>query len=142
MYGAKNTHDLLESVGSGIGSRFGTIADDNSIWDTRTAPRSLSGNSSGVFAWLTRHARKLAHTILWNIYLFYKEWHDRNSKSEMKEWEEEHLFPNHMGIFGLNTKIQANNITPRIISVVLCLTYIPVSSYLSSYKMKRLFSNC
>lgn len=29
-------------------SNFGTIADESSIWDARTAPISCSGNSSGV----------------------------------------------------------------------------------------------
>jgi len=36
-------------------SRFGTIAEESSICETRTAPISLSGCSSAVFACKTKH---------------------------------------------------------------------------------------
>lgn len=36
-------------------SRFGTIAEESSICETRTAPISLSGSSSAVFACKTEH---------------------------------------------------------------------------------------
>lgn len=41
---------LEEEVGDDLELRFGSIAEDNSTWETRTALRSLSGNSSAVFA--------------------------------------------------------------------------------------------
>lgn len=44
------TNDLVSHEGSGSGSSFGTMADLSSMWETRTAPISLSGNSSVVFA--------------------------------------------------------------------------------------------